>query len=147
MSFNTTIGLGDPRTLRPIYIPGKGKMIRRSEVQNTRIAALITVIDHKLWYHAMRKYINTENGRSRQSARMTCESCSLGTAHFRPRQCPESRYWENAVASRKLSKDLFRGKMDAGWERRKIGAKKPTFIDALRRKLQVDKAALEKPDA
>lgn len=40
-------------------------MIRRIEVQNTRIAALITVMDQKLWHHAMRKYINTEDGRSR----------------------------------------------------------------------------------
>jgi len=52
--------------------------------------------------------------------------------------------WENAVASRKLPKDLFRGEMDAWWEVTEEGRQLPTYIGRLRRELQVDKGALEK---
>ena len=51
--------------------------------------------------------------------------------------------WENAVALKKLPNDLFRGEMDA-WCEVTDGRQRPTFIGALRRELQVDKAALEK---
>ncbi len=144
MSFNTKTGVGDPETLRPIYIPGKGKMIRKTEVQNTRIAALITVIDHKLWHHAMRKYINTENGRSRQErADDVMNPEAFGLPPF-DATMPGVTVWENAVAKRKLPKDLFKGEMDACWEATPEWRQLPTFIGGLRRELQVDKAALEK---
>lgn len=144
MSFNTKTGVGDPKSIRPIYIPGKGKMIRKTEVQNTRIAALITIIDHKLWRHAMRKYINTENGRSRQErAKDAMEPEAFGLPDFEASMAGVT-VWENAVASRKLPKDLFRGEMDAWWEVTEDGRQRPTFIGGLRRELQVDKAALEK---
>jgi hypothetical protein len=50
---------------------------------------------------------------------------------------------ENAVAPKKLPKDLFRGKMDAWWEVTDDGQQLPTFIGELRRELQVDKKALD----
>ena len=142
MSFNTKTGDGDPKTLRPIYIPGRGKMIRRSEVQNTRIAALITVINHKLWHHAMRKYLNTEDGRSRRERAdevMTPEA--IGLPPF-DATMPAITVWENAVATRKLPKALFRGEMDAWWEVTPEGRQLPTFIGTLRRDLKVTRRRL-----
>ena len=143
MVFNTKTGVGDPDTLRPVYIPCKGKMIRKTEVQNTRIAALITVTNHKLWHHAMRKYINTEDGRTRRERAddgLTPEA--FGLPDFEATM-PGITVWENAVATRKLPKDLFRGEMDAWWEVTPEGRQLPTFIGALRRALQVDKKTLE----
>jgi hypothetical protein len=49
--------------------------------------------------------------------------------------------WENAVASRKLPKDLFRffrGDMDAWWETDGTGRQSLTFIGDRRRTLGVD---------
>jgi hypothetical protein len=142
MSFNTKTGVGDPKTLRPIYIPGEGKMIRKTEVQNTRIAALIVVINHHIWSHAMRKYLNTDDGKTRQERYSDVQNGEAGLPDDDLRLAGVT-VWENAVASKKLPKDLFRGEMDAWWEVTD-GRQRPTFIGALRRELQVDKAALEK---
>jgi hypothetical protein len=143
MPVNIDTGIADSDGLKAIYIPGKGKMIRRSEVQNTRIAALITVTNHSLWNHAMRKYINTENGRSRQErADDVMNPEAIGLPPF-DATMPGVTVYENAVASRKLPKDLFRGDMDAWWEVTPEGRQLPTFIGGLRRELQVDKKALE----
>ena len=46
--------------------------------------------------------------------------------------------WENAVASRKLPSDLFRGNMDAWWETDDTGGQSLTFIGDQRRALGVD---------
>jgi hypothetical protein len=143
MSFNTKTGVGDPETLRPIYIPGKGKMIRKTEVQNRRIAALIVIINHHIWSHAMRKYLNTEDGRTRQERYFDIQNGEAGLPDDDLRLAGVT-VWENAVASKKLPKDLFRGEMDAWWEATEDGRQRPTFIGGLRRELQVDKAALEK---
>ena len=140
---NTERGVADPDKVQAIYIPGKGKMIRKSKIQNTRIAAIICVVEHKLWHHAMRKHLNTEDGRTQQEryndlwngeADMPDEDATL----------PGVTVWENAVATRKLPKDIFRGEMDAWWEVTEDGRQLPAFIGELRRDLQVDKKALDK---
>jgi hypothetical protein len=143
MPVNTETGVADAEAMKAIYIPGKGKMIRRSEVQNTRIAALITVTNHMLWHHAMRKYINTEDGRSRpERADDVMNPEAIGLPPFEAAM-PGVTVYENAVATRKLPKDLFRGEMDACWEVTPEGRQLPTFIGPLRRELQVDKKTLE----
>ena len=141
---NTETGVADPDRLEPLYIPGKGKMIRKAEVQNTRIAAIICIVEHKLWHHAMRKYIHTENGRSPQErAEDVMYPDEIGLPAF-DATAPGVTVWENAVATRKLPKDLFRGEMDAWWEVTGDGWQLPTFIGELRRDLQVDKKALDR---
>jgi len=78
ISVNTEKGTADPGTLVPIYIPGKGKMIRKREVQNTRIAALIVAIDYHIWHLAMRKYMNTEDGRTREERYLDIQNGDAG---------------------------------------------------------------------
>jgi hypothetical protein len=51
--------------------------------------------------------------------------------------------WENAVATRKLPKDMFRGEMDVWWEVSPDGRQLPTYIGTKRRELEVDKSALD----
>ena len=143
MSVNTETGTADPDTLEPIYIPGKGKMIRKREIQNTRIAALIVVIDHHIWNYAVRKYMNTEDGRTRHERYLDIHNGEADLPDVDAR-LPGVTVWENAVASRKLPKDLFRGEMDAWWEVNEDGRQLPTYIGQLRTELQVDRAALDK---
>jgi hypothetical protein len=141
-SVNTETGVADKRAYRLVCIPGKGKMIRRSGIQNTRIAALITVTNHRLWPHAMSKYLDTEDGRSRQErAADVMNPEAVGLPPFDAEMLGVT-VWENAVATRKLPKDLFRGDMDAWWEVTSEGRQLPTFIGSLRRKLGVDRRAL-----
>jgi hypothetical protein len=139
---NTETGTADPDRLEPIYITGKGKMIRKAEIQNTRIAAVISVIDHKIWHYAMRKYINTDDGRTRAERAYDVTNVDLGLPDY-DAVVPGVTVWENGVASRELPKDLFRGEMDARWEATEDGRQLLTFIGDLRRHLQVDKKALD----
>ena len=139
---NTETGTADPDRLEPIYIPGKGKMIRKAEIQNTRIAAVISIIDHKIWHYAMRKYINTDDGRTRAERAYDVTNVDLGLPDY-DAVVSGATVWENGVASRKLPRDLFRGEMDAWWEVTDDGRQLPTFIGPLRRDLQVDKKALD----
>ena len=45
---NTGNGTADPKGIEKVYLVGDGKMIRKTRVQNTRIAAIITIIEHKI---------------------------------------------------------------------------------------------------
>jgi hypothetical protein len=56
---------------------------------------------------------------------------------------PGVTVWENAVATRKLPRDMLRGEMDAWREVTEDGRQVPPFIGELRRELQVDKRVLE----
>jgi hypothetical protein len=128
--------------LQAIYIPGKGKMIRKSEVQNTRIAAIICVVEHKIWHHAMRKHLNTEDGRTKQERYNDLWNGEIDMPE-EDATLPGMTVWENAVATRKLPKDIFRGQMDAWWEVTEDWRQLPIFVGDLRRELQVDKKALD----
>ena len=139
---NTETGTADPGMLQAIYIPGKGKMIRKSEVQNTRIAAIICVVEHKIWHHAMRKHLNTEDGRTKHERYNDLWNGEIDMPE-EDAPLPGVTVWENAVATRKLPKDIFRGQMDAWWEVTEDWRQLPIFIGDLRRELQVDKKALD----
>jgi hypothetical protein len=142
IGLNPEKGTADP--VEPIFIPGKGKMIRKNTVQNKRIAAIVTVTEHNLWNHAMKKYINTENGRTRRErADDVLRPDEFGLPDFDD-VIPGVTVWENAVASKKLPKDLFSGSMDAWWEVTPDFRQLPAFIGDLRRDLEVDKCAMQK---
>lgn len=135
--FDPVRGEADANQIRPEFLIGQGKMVRTTRVQNTRIAALITVQRYALWHLAMRKHANTDDGRTRGERladimrgdiEMPNEnSIALGVT-----------VWENAVASRKLPSDLFRGDMDAWWEADDNGRQSLTFIGDRRRAFGID---------
>jgi hypothetical protein len=52
--------------------------------------------------------------------------------------------WHNAIATRKLPKDLFQGEIHAWWEVTEDCRQLPAFIGELRRDLRVDKKAFDK---
>ena len=135
--FDAVRGQADVDQIRAEFLVGNGKMVRTTRVQNTRIAALITVQQYALWHLAMRKHADTNDTRTRGERladimrgdiEMPDENAiALGVT-----------VWENAVASRKLPNDLFRGDMDAWWETDGTGRQSLTFIGDRRRTLGVD---------
>jgi hypothetical protein len=82
--FNTVRGQGNADEIRSEFFLGNGKMVRTTRVQNTRIAALITIQQYAVWQLAIRKHLNTEDGRSRadrfadiQSGDLRCRMMSM----------------------------------------------------------------------
>lgn len=105
----------DPAPITTGFQVGEGKMIRKSRLQNTRIAALITIHPFAVWHLAMRKYVHTEDGRTRAERGADILS---GRVDFGPEDATHIgvTVWENAVAKKKIPADIFRGPMDAWWE-------------------------------
>ena len=58
-------GQADTDQIRSEFLVGEGKMVRATRVQNTRIAALVTVHQYAIWHLTMRKHANTDDGRTR----------------------------------------------------------------------------------
>jgi hypothetical protein len=138
---NVETGTSDPDARRTTYMPGQGKMIRRTQVQNTRIAALVIINKYSVWHAAMRKYMNTDDGRDRKERYVEIMQGEVDLPDYDV-NISGVTVWENAVASRKLPKDLFRGETDTWWEVID-GCQVPTFIGARRKELEIDKDALE----
>ena len=57
-------GEADADQIRSEFLIGNGKMVRTTRVQNTRIAALITVQPYAIRHLAMKKYARTDDGRT-----------------------------------------------------------------------------------
>ena len=98
------------------FLIGKGKMVRPSRFQNTRIAALISLQEFAVWHLAMRKYIHSDDGRSKQERAQDIYDGTAGLPEDTEAKETGVTVWENSVASRKLPADLFRGEMDAWYE-------------------------------
>jgi hypothetical protein len=85
----------------------------------------------------MRKYLNTDDGRLRNEryAELLRGEIDLPDEN---EQALGVTDWENAVATRKLPTDMFRGEMDAWWEADGRGEQSLNFIGERRRALGVD---------
>jgi hypothetical protein len=135
--FDPVRGQADADQIRAEFLVGKGKMVRTTRVQNTRIAALIAIQPYAIWHLAMKKYANTDDGRTRGERLADIMRGDI--------EMPEEdatalgvTVWENAVASKRLPSDMFRGEMDAWWEADGEGDQSLTFIGERRRTLGVD---------
>lgn len=126
----------DPE-MRAEFLVGKGKMIRPSRLQNTRIAALISVQEFAIWHLAMRKYIRTDDGRTRAERGRDVYEGTAGLPEDIEAKETGVTVWENAVAPKKLPGDLFKGEMDA-WYEFSDGHQRLTFAGERRRSLGVD---------
>lgn len=120
------------------FLIGKGKMVRPSRLQNTRIAALISIQEFAVWHLAMRKYMHTDDGRPKQERIQDIYNGTAGLPDDTEAKETGITVWENAVASKKLPADLFRGEMDAWYEfaenHQTLG-----FVGERRRSLDVDR--------
>jgi hypothetical protein len=128
--------LQDPE-LRAEFLVGNGKMVRASRLQNTRIAALISIQEFAVWHLAMRKYMNMDDGRTRAERLQDIYDGNAGLPEDTEAKETGVTVWENAVATRKLPGDLFKGEMDA-WYEVSEGHQTLTFTGERRRMLGAD---------
>ena len=140
--FNRDLGHFDADQVTTEFIVGRGKMVTQSESRHTRIAALITVHEYKLWQLTAKRYLNTNDGRSRAERMYDLQSGKV-TLPAADATAVGVTVWENAVAARRVPQDLFRGPMDAWWEATEEG-QRLGYIGQLRRELDIDKQ--EEPD-
>jgi hypothetical protein len=133
-------GTGKPAEdveIKSEFLVGKGKMVRPSRFQNTRITTLITIQEFAIWYLAMRKYVNTDDGRTRYERVQDIHDGIAGLPEDIDTKETGVTVWENGTAAKNLPRDLFRGEMDA-WYEALSGEQVLTFVGERRRSLGVD---------
>jgi hypothetical protein len=135
--FDPRRGTAQNEEITSEFLVGDGKMVRRTRLQNTRIAALISVQEFAVWHLAMRKYMNTDDGRSRAERANDIHQGIAGLPEDIEAKATGITVWENGTAPKKLPQDLFRGEMDAWWEY-SSGEQKLSFIGERRRALGAD---------
>lgn len=135
--FDPDSNLSDHPEVTTEFLVGKGKMVRSSRLQNTRIAALISIQEFAVWHLAMRTYIRTDDGRTARERVQDIYDGVAGLPDDTEAKEIGVTVWENAVASRKLPGDLFQGEMDA-WYEFSEGLQTLTFAGGRRRSLGVD---------
>ncbi len=113
--FDTEKGEANAEQISSEFLVGEGKMIRTTRLQNTRISALITLHNWQVWYFAMRKYLNSDDGRDRRERLADLYAGLVDLPEYDASQLGVT-VWENAVATRRLPVDMFRGEMDAWWQ-------------------------------
>ena len=130
---NPELGHFDASKIEPRFLVGKGKMVRPNCFANTRIAALISLINYDTSSKEGLKYIMTDDGRTKED-RWT--DILNGTVRFS--EIPCVTVWENGTAKRRLPQDIFRGDMDAWWT---FDEEKQTlsFVGKKRLALKIDK--------
>jgi hypothetical protein len=128
-------GVADASEIESKFLVGEGKMVRPSEYQNTRIAALISLVSYNTFPKEALKYIRSDDGRSPEERESDALSGRAGISQ-EPTLC--CTVWENGTAKRRLPQDLFRGPMDAWWtcDEDQQG---PSFIGERRLALGIDK--------
>lgn len=107
-----TSGAGDASRIESGFLVGDGKMIRPTRDQNTRIAALISLVNYSAFPEDAESYLQADDGRTRDER--WDDLCS-GRAGFSKYDSLCVTVWENGTAKRKLPRDIFRGPMDAWW--------------------------------
>jgi len=132
---DTETGIGDASKIESKFLVGEGKMVRQTRNQNTRIAALISLIRYHTFPKEAVAYIDTDDGRSREEREDDVFEGRAGISE-EPTLC--CTVWENGTAKRRLPQDLFRGPMDAWWacDEDRQG---PSFIGERRLALGIDK--------
>ncbi|MGA7314898.1 MAG: hypothetical protein WBX22_13085 [Silvibacterium sp.] len=132
---DTETGVADASQIESKFLVGEGKMVRQTRYQNTRIAALISLVSYNTFQKELALYMRTDDGRSREDR---LEDVRLGRVVMSkepPTLC--CTVWENGTAKRRLPQDLFRGPMDAWWTCDEDH--QPSFIGERRLALGIDK--------
>ena len=106
ISFDPDLGHFDSSQITKEFMRGNGKMVRRSHNQHTRISAILTLHRYDIQTMRYTRHAKTPEGRYE----ILQESVSF----------PEEKgvgvtVWENAVSSKPLPRDLFRGSLDQWW--------------------------------
>jgi hypothetical protein len=135
ISFDPIAGRADASRIESKFLIGEGKMVQPTRLQNTRIAALISLVSYSTFAKEANQYVRTDDGRAEEARWDDVFSGRAGISQD-PTLCVT--VWENGTAKRRLPQDLFRGPMDAWWtcDEDRQG---PSFIGEKRSALGIDK--------
>jgi len=111
-------------------------MVRQTGYQNTRIAALISLVCYSTFEKEAAFYLSTNDGRTKDER---WDDVLSGRAGISQHPNPCCTVWENGTAKRRLPQDLFRGPMDAWWTYDQ-DQQTLSFIGEKRRTLNIDKS-------
>jgi hypothetical protein len=104
--FNTGQGRYDPNLITTGFSLGEGHMVRGDgKPRNTRISALVALHNYNAQALAIKRYLNREDGRPKRDR--------IHDVYNEVVSFPEEHrlgvsVWENAFASSRLPRDLFR---------------------------------------
>jgi len=129
------LGKADSSQIESKFFIGKGKMVKPDRFLNTRIAALISLVDYYTFSKEAVLYLKTDDGRT-ESERKT--DLYEGRTNISEEKTPCVTVWENGTAKRRLPQDLFRGEMDAWWTC-DDGVQTLSYIGQRRLALKIDK--------
>lgn len=133
--FDPIVGSADASRIESKFLVGDGKMVRATRFQNTRIAALISLVSYSTFAKEAALYVRLDDGRSEEDR---WDDALSGRAGIKQEPTLCVTVWENGTAKRRLPHDIFRGPMDAWWtcDEDQQG---PSFIGERRLALGVDK--------
>jgi hypothetical protein len=110
--FNPSSGHHEQSEVTTGFQLGNGKMLQKAGIRNSRISAIISLHDYHTYAKEALRYLNTENGKSREEKWTEIQS---GEAPIQTETTPCVTVWDNAYARRRFPMDIFRGPMDARW--------------------------------
>lgn len=118
------------------FIGTEGKMVSKHGTRNTRIAAVVSLMDYYVAAKEGAFYLKNDDGRSREER---WDDLRSGSVELNDSNVPCVTVWENGTTIRRLPRDMFRGDMDAWWTADN-GEQSLSFIGDRRRRLGVDRA-------
>jgi hypothetical protein len=133
--FNPELGHHDASQIESKFFVGKGKMVRPNQFLNTRIAALISLVDYNTFPKEAVQYLKTDDGRTEDERQADLWE---GRTNITQDLTPCITVWENGTAKRRLPQDIFRGDMDAWWTCDEEGQSR-SFVGQRRLALKIDK--------
>jgi hypothetical protein len=133
--FDTESGRADGSQLEAKFLPGSGKMVRSNRFSNTRISALISLVDYYTFAKEAVLYLKTDDGRTEAERKADLYE---GRVCISEERTPCVTVWENGTAKRRLPQDMFRADMDAWWTCDKDGQSR-TFVGQKRLALKIDR--------
>ncbi len=133
--FDTKSGTSDASKIESKFLVGDGKMVRPTRFQNTRIAALISLVNYNTFPKEAVAYLKMDHGRTEEERRIDLFE---GRTNISEALTPCVTVWENGTARRRLPQDLFRGEMDAWWTCEEDRQER-SFVGARRLALNIDR--------
>jgi hypothetical protein len=110
-------------------------MVRANCFSNTRIAALISLVDYYTFPKEGALFLKTNDGRTEAERKADLFE---GRTDISDEKTPCVSVWENGTAKRRLPQDIFRGDMDAWWTCEEEGQSR-SFVGQRRLRLKIDK--------
>jgi len=133
--FDPESGSADASLIESKFMVGQGKMVRPNCFCNTRIAALVSLVEYNTFPKEAVLYLKTGDGRTEAERKADLYE---GRINISQDLTPCVTVWENGTAKRRLPQDIFRGDMDAWWTCDAEGQAR-SFVGQRRLALKIDR--------